>query len=321
MKTIASCAIAAMLLASTTAVPAKAENEHIAVFTKNLTNPYFQGVRLGAEQAAKSLGASVRQYVPTKPDNVSEQLSQLEDVLVTKPQAVVFVPVDAKATGPAIQRLNEAKIPVVNFIERLQGAQTVAFVGSDDKAIGYATAKYLFGRLGGKCNIVILEGVKGTPTNQDRMAGFRQAMAENPGIKLLGSQPANYQKLEALKVMENLLQTFPQIDGILAANDAMALGALEASEGAGRKIAITGINATPEAIDAIKSGRLLASGDYNGFTQACWATTIAVRYLRGQPTPKEIVLPPEVVTKDNYQPWAVPVEQRNCPPLPAAKAE
>jgi len=132
-------------------------------------------------------------------------------------------------------------------------------------------------------------------------------------VKLLASQPANYQRLQALQVMEHLMQSFPQIDGVLAANDAMALGALEALDGAKRKALAIGINATKEAIDAIKAGRMLASGDYSGFLQGCIGTMIAVRNLRKVASPAEVMLPPVVVDKNNYQPYDVPAESRSCP--------
>ena len=113
--------------------------------------------------------------------------------------------------------------------------------------------------------------------------------------------------------MENLIQSHPQIDGVLAANDAMAMGAIEALEGANRTAQVIGINGTKEAVDAIKAGKLLASGDYNGFLQGCIGTMIAVRSLRNEPVVPEIMLKPTVVTKANYQPYETPVESRACP--------
>src|SRR3974377_585486 len=86
-----------------------AADETIAVFTKNQTNPYFQAVRVGAETAAKPLARKVEQYVPTKPDSIPEQLSQVEDVIVKKPNAIVFIPVDYKALVQAVEKINAEK--------------------------------------------------------------------------------------------------------------------------------------------------------------------------------------------------------------------
>jgi ribose transport system substrate-binding protein len=292
---------------------ARADGETIAVFTKNRTNPYFQTVRIGADVAAKALNAKTLHYIPTKPDSIPEQLSQIDDVVVKKPNAIVFIPVDYKAMVPGVEKINDAKIPLVNITDRSAGGKFVSFVGADDYSLGLETARFLLKRLGGKGNIVIIEGVKGSLTNIDRVRGFNDALKETPGAKLLASQPGNNQRLQALQVMENLMQSSAQIDGVLAANDAMAIGAVEALDGANRKAQVIGINGTREAIDAIKSGKLLASGDYNGFAQGCLGTMMSIRNLREQPVVAEIVLKPTVITKDNYQPFDLPLEQRACP--------
>ena len=292
---------------------ALADGETIAVFTKNQTNPYFQTVRVGADAAAKAMKAKTLHYIPTKPDSIPEQLSQIEDVVVKKPSAIVFIPVDYKAMVPGVEKINDAKIPVVNVTDRSAGGKFVAFVGADDYSLGLETARFMLKSLGGSGNVVIIEGVKGSLTSIDRVRGFNDALKENPGAKLLASQPGNYQRLQALQVMENLMQSNSKIDGVLAANDAMAIGAIEALEGANRKAAVIGVNGTKEAVDAIKSGKLLASGDYNGFVQGCLGTAIAIRSLRNEPVITEIVLKPTVITKENYQPYDVPLESRACP--------
>lgn len=312
MKPASTTLLLAMALVASLGT-AHADGETVAVFTKNQTNPYFQAVRIGAESAAKTLNAKVIQYVPTKPDSIPEQLSQVEDVIVKRPDAIVFIPVDYKAMVPAVEKINAANIPVVNITDRIASGKVVAYVGADDYNIGLATARHLLKAMGGNGNVIILEGVKGSLTNTDRVRGFNDALKEFPNVKLLASQPANYQRLQALQVMENLMQSHPQINGILAANDPMAVGALEALDGANRKALVIGINGSKEAIELIKSGKLLASGDFNGFIQGCLGTEIALRHLRKQPTPNEIILRPVVIEKTNYQPYETPVEQRQCP--------
>lgn len=287
--------------------------ERVAVFTKNQTNPFFQAFRLGADSAAKQMNAQVIHYVPTKPDSIPEQMSQVEDVIVKKPNAIVFTPVDYKALVPAVSKMNAAKIPVVNATDRSESGNFVAFVGASDYKLGLETGNTLVRALNGKGNLVIIEGVKGTLTNSDRVRGFNDAIKQAPGIKILASQPGNYQRLQALQVMENLLQSHPQLDGVLAANDAMASGAIEALEGANRKALVIGINGTKEAVDAIKAGKLLATGDYNGFLQGCIAMMTAIRDLRKLPIQKEVIFPAMVIDKSNYQPFDTPVESRSCP--------
>lgn len=298
---------------SSDGAPAK---ETIALFTKNLTNPYFQTIRMAAQAAARQMNATVVDYVPTKPDSIPEQMSQIEDAITKRPNAVVFIPVDAKAMTPGIEKFNAAGIPVVNLTDRAEGANFVSFMGCDDEAVAYQTAKFLLEKLGGKGNVVIIEGVGGSSNNQRRTAGYNRAIKEFPNVKLLASQPGNFQRTQALQVMENLLQAHKQIDGVLAANDAMALGAIEALDAANRKAGVIGVNGTKEAIDSIKAGKLLATGDCDGFLQGCTGTMGAVRHLRNLPVPKEIIFPITVLHAANYAEAGadVPYEQRMCPP-------
>ncbi len=312
MKTIHRLAMLALVLGGASLAQAQS-GERIAVFTKNQTNPFFQAVRLGADSAAKQLNARVTHYVPTKPDSIPEQMSQIEDVIVKKPDAIVFTPVDYKAMGPAVGKINAAKIPVVNVTDRSETGNFIAFVGASDYQLGLETGKYLIKAMGGTGNLVVLEGVKGSLTSIDRVRGLNDAVKASPGVKVVASQPGNYQRLQALQVMENLMQSQPKIDGVFAANDAMASGVIEALDGAGRKALVVGINGTGEAIDAIKAGKMLASGDYNGFLQGCVSTMTTIRALRKLPVEKDVVFPATVIAKDNVAQYDTPVESRSCP--------
>jgi len=251
--------------------------------------------------------------VPTKPDSIPEQLSQVEDVIVKKPDAIVFTPVDYKALIPGVEKMNAAGIPVVNVTDHMAGGKIVSYVGIDDYKVGRATAEALMKTLGGKGNVVIIEGVKGSISNQDRTRGLTDVVKEHPNVKLLATQAGNFQRLNALQVMENLMQSFPQIDGVMAANDAMAIGAIEALDAANRKSIVVGINGTKEAVEGVKAGKLLASGQADPFMQGCIATTIAIRHLRKLPTPSEYFLKPSVIDAGNYKEFDMPVEARACP--------
>ena len=258
-------------------------------------------------------GAKVIQYVPTKPDSIPEQMSQVEDVIVKKPNAIVFTPVDYKALIPSVEKMNAAGIPVVNITDHMAGGKIVSFVGIDDYKVGVATGQALMKALGGKGNVVIIEGVKGSLPNQDRTRGLTDAVKAYPNVKLLATQAGNFQRLNALQVMENMMQSFPQIDGVMAANDAMAIGAIEALEAANRKAIVVGINGTKEAVDAVKAGKLLASGQADPFMQGCLGTIIAIRALRKQAVPTEMHLKPSVIDASNYREFDMPVDARVCP--------
>lgn len=285
----------------------------IAVFTKNRTNPAYTAARLGADRVAARLGARVEHYVPDKPDDVMEQRTLVERAIAERPDAAVFVPVHATAMSDSVRKLNAAGIPAVNYLNRLAEGRFVTYVGSDDYRLARDIAAHLFQRIGGKGAIVILEGVPAAVTSQERLRGFRDAVRDSPGIRIAASRAADYQQETARSVTAGLLAGLPRMDGILCANDVMALGAIEALEDAGRRIPLVGVNAIPEAIAAIKSGRLLATVDFDAMAISSIATEAAIRHLRGERVPAEIILPVRIVDATNYQPWDRPFEERECP--------
>jgi ribose transport system substrate-binding protein len=285
----------------------------LAVFTKNRTNDAYAAARLGAERTAARLGASVVHYVPQQPDSIEEQIVLVERAIAVRPDAVLFVPVHVTAMNGSVRKLNDAGIPLVNLLNRLTEGRFVTFVGSDDYRVGYEIAAHLFRHLGGQGDIVVLEGVPGAVTSRDRKRGFTAALEQWPDIRVVASRAANYQQETARQVIAELLPGLPRLDGILSANDVMSLGAIEALDAAGRSAAVVGVNALPDAITAIKSGKLLATVDFDALKIACIAAEAAIRHLRGQPVPTDIELPVQIVDAANCQPWDRPLEERECP--------
>jgi len=285
----------------------------LAVFTKNRTNDAYAAARLGSERTAARLCARVVHYVPQRPDDIEQQIVLVGQAIAARPDAVLFVPVHDTAMNASVRKLNDAGIPVVNLLNRLTEGRFVTFVGSDDYRIGHDIAARLFRHLGGKGDIVVLEGVPGAVTSRDRVRGFHDALAQWPGIRVAASRAANYQQETARRVVAELLPGLPRLDGILSANDVMSLGAIEALEAAGRSAAVVGVNALPDAITAIKRGKLLATVDFDALKIACIAAEAAIRHLRGQPVPRDIELPVQIVDAANCQPWDRPLEERECP--------
>jgi ribose transport system substrate-binding protein len=142
------------------------------------------------------------------------------------------------------------------------------------------------------------------------MRGFRDAVREFPGIRVAASRAADYQQETARRVTIELLDALPRVDGMLCANDVMALGAIEALEAAHRRVPVTGVNALPEAITAIKHGKLLATADFDAMKISSIATEAAIRHLRGERVPSEILIPVQIVDASNFRAWDLPLEKR-----------
>ncbi len=275
----------------------------IAFFIKNVTNPFWKACRIGAEKAGKEFGVTIETVAPTKPDNIEEQTRLVEDWIVKRPDAFVFVPVDYKALVPSIQKVNKAGIPVIGYVNRMTDVDLVSYVGSDDETLQYELCKYLFKSMNGKGKIIHIDGVPAAITAQNRKKGFERAVKETPGIEVLASQPGNYRRLPAVQVFENLMQRFPVIDAVVCANDDMAVGIAEALIAAGRggQARVVGIDGIPDATAAIAAGKMFATADFSGHDQAYLAVTAAVRHLRKQPVPKDVSLPVVIIDKSNVQ--------------------
>jgi ribose transport system substrate-binding protein len=304
----------ALLLALCIGGQTRAHGETIAVFTKN-QGPIFAALRAGAAVAAKNLGVQLVNYVPSTADSVAEQNKLVDDAIKDKPDAIVFVPVKFTEADGAVKKINAAQIPLVNANEPLVNASIVGYVGTNDVSLARETGRYLLKAMNGNGNVVILDGPDKSFTAEGRGQGFRDVIKEFPGVKLLDGKMANYQRAEAKKVTAGFLSRYTNLDGILAGNDPMAMGAVDALKAANRQARVVGINASREVMDLIKSGDVIGSGDYDTFAQGCLAVEMAVRAVRKDNVPHELILKPAVIDKTNYGPFDQPLDKRECPTL------
>ena len=284
----------------------------LAVFTKNRVNPAYDAARLAVDRVAAEAGARTVHYVPATPDHVGEQKALVAEALASQPDAVLFNPTDDVALEEDVARISAAGLPVAVFINRMN-VPVLTFVGSDDVRVGETIARALFQGLGGTGKVVALDGTPGARTARDRTEGLKRALAESPGIELVGSRIGYLQEIPARKAMEELLHAHPRIDGVWTANDVMAFGALTALQEAGRTATVVGINGLPAAIGYIERGIMLASVDFSAFNIAAVATQAVLRHLAGQPVPSEIMVPAELIDRSNCHRWKVPFAQRPIP--------
>ena len=286
-----------------------AQPRTLAVFTKNRVNPAYAAARLAADRVAAEAGARTIHYVPETPDDVAQQKVLVGEALASRPDAVVFVPTDDAAMVEDVRRFEAAGIPVVNCVNRMEG-RFVSFVGSDDVAVGFTAARALIDGLGGKGDIVVIEGSPGAPTARDRAVGLRRALDESPAIRVLGSGTGAFQEQPARLAMARLLAQHPHIDGVWTGNDLMAFGVLDALAEAGRRAQVVGINGLPGAIERIEQGTMLASVDFSAFNIAAIAARAALRHLGGEPVPSQIMIPAVLIDRTNFSAWQVPFAAR-----------
>jgi ribose transport system substrate-binding protein len=247
--------LAAGLLSGVAGVAHAADK--IALVVSTLNNPFFVTLENGAKAKAKELGYDL--IVLDSQNDPAKELANVEDVLHQNIKALLLNPADSDAAKASVRAAIASKVPVLTLDRAANGVTVASHIASDNVAGGKMAGDLIAQKLGGKGNVVELQGVPGTSAARDRNKGFLEAMAAAPGLKVVASQTANFDRTQGLNVMENILQAHPSIDAVFAANDEMALGAIKAIQAAKRTIVVVGFDGTDDAVAAIKSGAMLAS--------------------------------------------------------------
>ncbi|MDO4643518.1 MAG: sugar ABC transporter substrate-binding protein [Cardiobacteriaceae bacterium] len=302
LKDILKISVLAALLPG---VASAADKPQIALLMKTLSNEYFISMQQGAEETAKQKNVDLTIQVAEKEDSTEQLVGLVENMIAKKVDAIIVTPNDSIAFIPAFQKAEKAGIPIIDLDVRLdaKAAESAGlkfnYVGVDNFNGGYLEAKNLAEALGGKGNVAILEGIPGVDNGEQRKGGALKAFAEYPDIKIVASQSANWETEQALNVATNILTANPNINGIFAANDNMAIGAVTAVENAGLsgKVLITGYDGIPLAIDYVKQGKMQNTIDQLPKKQVAIAIEHALKQINKEPIPAVYYVDPVVVDK------------------------
>ncbi|MER6380928.1 substrate-binding domain-containing protein [Streptomyces sp. NPDC001250] len=263
-----------------------------------LNNPFFVQIRAGAQAEAKRLGVDLT--VTDAQNDASQQANQLQNFTSSGLGAIIVNPVDSDAAGNSVKAAGQAKIPVIAVDRGVNKADVDTLVASDNVAGGELAAKTVAERLGGKGKIVILQGQAGTSAARERAQGFANGLKAYPGIQVLAQQPADFDRTKGLDVMSNLLQAHPDVQGVIAANDEMALGAIKAlGSKAGSSVQVVGFDGAPDGLTAVKNATLYASVAQQPTQLGRIAVDNALSAVQGKKVEPTVKVPVKVVTKDN----------------------
>lgn len=287
--------------------------EHLRIITKNHTNPAYGGALVGARAVAARLGCTLDHRAPETPDSPEEQSRLIEQAVAERPDAIVLLPAHATGVNDAIAKVNAAGIPLFLFVSEPTAGRWSGFIGSDDTRMAESLGLAVLRGLRPDAAVAFIDGHPGSITTPQRRRGFEQALARHPGMTLLDAVPGFYQHAPGREAALALLARHPRIDAILSANDLMAMGALEAFASTGRSVPMASINGTPDAIAAVRAGRLVATASFNTHRFGCLAVEMALRHLRGEAVPRRIDLAPDIIDQANAAAWDIPYEQRTCP--------
>ncbi|MFJ9627727.1 substrate-binding domain-containing protein [Streptomyces sp. NPDC101175] len=270
----------------------------VGLSLSTLNNPFFVQIRSGAQAEAKRLGLDLT--VTDAQNDASQQANQLQNFTSSNYGAIIVNPVDSDAAGNSVKAADKAKIPVIAVDRGVNKAAVDTLVASDNIAGGELAAKTVAEKLGGSGKIVILQGQAGTSAARERAEGFAKGLKAYPGIQVLAQQPADFDRTKGLDVMSNLLQAHPDVQGVIAANDEMALGAIKAlGSKAGRSVSVVGFDGTPDGLTAVKQGTLYASVAQQPSQLGRIAVDNALRAAQGKKVETTVKVPVKVVTKEN----------------------
>ena len=280
------------------------EDVTIALVTKAMDSEFWLMVAAGAKAgAAERPGVKLTIVAPDREINVDQQVSILEDQVRRGVKALVVSPAGSAQVMSALELASSRGIPVVLIDTDAPFAKKVSYIGTDNRRGGQLAAKCLVDRLAGKGEVALISGVPGNESQDARAQGFIDAVALVPGMKLVAQQPANSERSLGLTVMENILTAHPDVKGVFATNDQMALGAMEALDARGLrgKVAIVGFDATKEAVQATVDGKLAGSVAQNPRAMGQKGVEAALAALDGRPVDKRIDTGTELVTKENAE--------------------
>ncbi|MFD6028157.1 ABC transporter permease/substrate-binding protein [Streptomyces griseoluteus] len=277
---------------------ASTANPKMGLSLSTLNNPFFVQIRSGAEAEAKKRGVDLT--VTDAQNDASQQANQLQNFTSSKLGAIIVNPVDSDAASNSVKAADRAGIPVVAVDRGVNKASIDALIASDNVAGGELAARSIGEKLGGKGKIVILQGQAGTSAARERAAGFAKGLKAYPGIRVVAQQPADFDRTKGLDVMSNLLQAHPDVQGVIAANDEMALGAIKAlGSKAGKSVAVVGFDGTPDGLTAVRGGTLYASVAQQPSQLGRIAVDNALEAVRGKKVQPMVKVPVKVVTKQN----------------------
>ena len=234
-------------------------------------------------------------------NDVATQASQVESLINQKVDAIIIVPVQADSLQPQLEAAKEAGIPVLAVNTTLSNeALITSAVLPDDVAAGAQEMQMMADKLGGKGNIVILQGPLGSSPELDRTKGIQSVLANYPDIKVLAMDTANWARDEAVNKTKNWISSFgDDINGIVAENDDMGLGAVQALKEAGKTVPVVGIDGIEDGLRAVESGDFIGSSLQHGRVELAAGLAVALKVINGETYEKNYVYTMPPITPEN----------------------
>jgi ABC-type sugar transport system substrate-binding protein len=279
-----------------------AKSYRIGVLEPNMAIPHFVAQAYGFVDEAEKLGARVILYDAGEHKNVAKQVSQMEDLIANKVDAICIVP---GTTATAVAQIDQAiaqGIVVVNVNIMSDNPKVLGRIRSDDYEMGRLQGEFIVKALKGQGQVVMMSGVSGNSAFIMRAKGFREYVAKHPGIKIVGEQWTPNATDKGLKLMEDWSQAFPKIDAVYSGADRLAIGGVQALLAQGKKpgqVIVTTVDYNDDTERLVREGWISAAMVQTPVTMGRWGIRVALLALEKKPIPDKLMTPTFVVTKAN----------------------
>ena len=266
----------------------------IGLAVSTLNNPFFVELQQGAQEMANQLGAKLT--VVDAQNDATNQVNQVQTLVTQGVKAIILNPVDSKQSAPAAKAAETANIPLISVYRSVEG-KVAAEVASNNVSGGSLAAIELGRATSGE--VAHLKGISGASASRDRGQGFEQGL-NSGNIKVVATAVADFDRAKGLNETTNLLQGHPNLKGIFAENDEMALGAIKAlGARAGKDVMVVGFDGTPDGLKAIQDGTLVATIAQQPKLLGSKAVEQAVKAAKGEPVQQVVDVEVKVITKQN----------------------
>ena len=280
---------------------AQKKEYHLGMAMQTLQNPFYLSMKAGAEKAAAELGNVKLTIVGAEHStDLTTQVKQVEDFIQMKMDVIGIVAIEKKGIIPTIEKVNRAGIPVITIDTDSDGGKRECYIATDNVLGGRLGAQWIIQALQGRGKIAILEGAPGSQANFLRMEGFKPEIDKAKGIQVVSSLTAKFRRDEGMRVMNDIMTAHPDLNAVMAMNDEMALGALEAlrTRNKLKQVKLVGFNGAFEAIQQVYRGNMAADvvqyPERIGELFVQWALRIANGEKPPQNLPRTPTNPPTV---------------------------
>ncbi len=289
---------------------AERQYKTIAIVAHDMKHMFMANVAGMIREKAKE-NENIKVLLYDSEGSNEKQTAQLKELIDKKVDGIILNPTDKDAINPAIEEVKKAGIPLITVNMNASSKAVDCYIGSDSVQAGEFQGNFVAEKLKGKGNLVVLAGIVGQDTTEDRLKGLQNIVDKYPGMRIAEVEHGDWERTKGAEMMEKIISNNQKIDAVVSQNDEMLLGALQVLDRHGLKPVTVGVDAIPEALEALKEGRISATVYQNSKAQATGAFEVMSKIFNHEKVESVKWIPHELVTPENIDDYIVPNISRN----------